>query len=153
MDTAAGKRGGFLSRLRRKEGAQLVEFALVAPLLLVLAFGIIEFGVILYDQAVITNASREGARYLSKYPATGIAPTQSDVSTYVQTYVANRIIDFTSSAPSPAVSFPAETAGYDGVQVSYSYRFLVFGSLIQLIGGSISPTLNLSSTTVMQIEN
>ena len=45
----------------------MVEFALVAPLLFVLLFGIIESCLILYDQAFITNASREGARYAAMY--------------------------------------------------------------------------------------
>ena len=43
-------------------GASMIEFALVLPLLLLLVFGIVEFSVALYDKAVITNASREGAR-------------------------------------------------------------------------------------------
>ncbi len=40
----------------------MVEFAIVLPLLLILVFGVVEFGVMFYDKAVITNASREGAR-------------------------------------------------------------------------------------------
>jgi hypothetical protein len=39
-----------------------VEFALVAPLLLLLAFGIVDFGRAMYYQNEITNAAREGAR-------------------------------------------------------------------------------------------
>lgn len=39
-----------------------MEFALVLPVLLLILFGIIEFGLVMFDQAVITNASREGAR-------------------------------------------------------------------------------------------
>ncbi len=49
-------------RDRRRRGAALVEFAVVAPLLFTLVFGIIEFGRLLMVQQVITNASREGAR-------------------------------------------------------------------------------------------
>ena len=55
------------SRLRSERDASMVEFALVAPLLFVLLFGIIESGLILYDRAFITNASREGARYAAMY--------------------------------------------------------------------------------------
>ena len=40
----------------------MVEFAFVAPVFLMLLFGIIEFSVILFDKAMITNASREAAR-------------------------------------------------------------------------------------------
>ena len=47
--------------LKGNNGASAVEFAVVLPLL-VLPFGIIEFSLALYDKAMITNASREGAR-------------------------------------------------------------------------------------------
>ena len=43
-------------------GVAAVEFALILPLLLALLFGMAEVSLLLYDQAVITNASREGAR-------------------------------------------------------------------------------------------
>ncbi len=48
----------------KKENAQtMVEFALVFPLVLLITYGLIEFGRMLYIYAAITNASREGARY------------------------------------------------------------------------------------------
>jgi Flp pilus assembly protein TadG len=47
---------------RLQRGTSLVEFAFVAPVFFLLLFGIIEFSVILFDKATITNASREGAR-------------------------------------------------------------------------------------------
>ncbi|HHV34344.1 MAG TPA: pilus assembly protein [Syntrophomonadaceae bacterium] len=40
----------------------MLEFALVLPILLLLVFGIIEFGIIFFDNLVITQAAREGAR-------------------------------------------------------------------------------------------
>ncbi len=129
----------------------MVEFAVVAPLLFVLLFGTIEFGIILYDQAVITNASREGARYYSKYPSSGTAPTSSDVTTYVQTYVAARVISFAASPPTVGVTLTTASP-YNTVQVTYSYQFLVFGGLLHLLNGSITNPLALTATTVMQAE-
>ena len=49
-------------KYQRQQGTSLVEFAFVAPVFFLLLFGIIEFSVILFDKATITNASREGAR-------------------------------------------------------------------------------------------
>ena len=49
-------------RLRQEDGAQLVEFALVLPLLLFVVLGIAEFGIIFQRYEVVTNAAREGAR-------------------------------------------------------------------------------------------
>jgi hypothetical protein len=39
-----------------------VETAIIIMLLLTFIFGIIEFGLLLFDKQVLTNASREGAR-------------------------------------------------------------------------------------------
>lgn len=46
-----------------RPGQSMVEFALVMPLLLVLLFGIIEFGRLLLFYSSVVSASREGARY------------------------------------------------------------------------------------------
>ena len=51
-----------MRKIKKQSGAQLVEFAILLPILVVVIFSAIEFGFMLYDQAVITNASREGAR-------------------------------------------------------------------------------------------
>lgn len=47
---------------RKESGQALVEFAFVLPILLILIFGIIEFGRIYNTQLVITSCAREGAR-------------------------------------------------------------------------------------------
>ena len=47
---------------RRERGAAAVEFALVAPLLLILLLGIIEFGFVFNNQISLNQAVREGVR-------------------------------------------------------------------------------------------
>jgi hypothetical protein len=47
---------------RRDDGAALVEFAFVAPLLVLILFGIIEFGVALNDYQSIRHGVRDGTR-------------------------------------------------------------------------------------------
>ncbi|HEX7643178.1 MAG TPA: TadE/TadG family type IV pilus assembly protein [Burkholderiaceae bacterium] len=47
---------------RLQLGAQAVEFALVLPFFLALLLLIVDFGFLVYDKALITNASREAAR-------------------------------------------------------------------------------------------
>lgn len=49
-------------RVADDSGASAVEFALVVPLLLLLVFGIINFGVQFSQQLTMNNAVREGAR-------------------------------------------------------------------------------------------
>jgi hypothetical protein len=54
---------GFSDRRRRgDQGASLVEFALVVPLVCVLLFGVIEFGVIWSNQIAVRQGVREAAR-------------------------------------------------------------------------------------------
>ncbi len=48
--------------LRSQRGQAVVEFALILPILLLLVFGIIEFGRIFYSYLEVTQAAREGAR-------------------------------------------------------------------------------------------
>jgi Flp pilus assembly protein TadG len=47
---------------KKRRGAAAVEFAVVAPIFLLLVLGMIEYGRMVMVQQVITNASREGAR-------------------------------------------------------------------------------------------
>ena len=49
-------------RLRGEDGAAAVEFALVASLLFVLLFGIMEFGLAFFELQNLRSATREGAR-------------------------------------------------------------------------------------------
>ena len=50
---------------KRRSGTGLVEFALVAPILLALVLGIIDFGLLGRATLVVANAAREGARAAS----------------------------------------------------------------------------------------
>ncbi len=49
----------------RQNGAALVEFALVLPLLLILTFITTEFGRALYQYNILAKSVRDGARYMS----------------------------------------------------------------------------------------
>jgi hypothetical protein len=65
-------RGGTHVKKRRDErGAAMVEFAIILPLVLLLTFGLIDFGFAFADAAGIKSATRSGARIgsaLSKQP-------------------------------------------------------------------------------------
>ena len=76
---------------RNHRGASAVEFALILPLLIVILFGIVEFGLLMYNKAVITNASREGAR-------AGIVfsprPNVPDIKQVVRNYADAHVVSF-----------------------------------------------------------
>ncbi len=53
--------------IRGEHGAIAVEFAIILPVLLLLVFGIIDFGHAWYMKHVLQNSCREGVRYATRY--------------------------------------------------------------------------------------
>ena len=85
-----------------RRGAAVVEFALVAPLFIMLVFGILEYGRMVMVQQVLTNAAREGARAAVLDGATGDSVT-GKVNTYLQgASVPNATVTITPTNPSAA---------------------------------------------------
>lgn len=71
-----------MARLKRhvdRRGAALVEAALVLPILLILTFGVLEYGWMFIKDQEITSAARQGARIAATVDATN-AQVQSAVS-------------------------------------------------------------------------
>ena len=136
--------------LKKQNGASAVEFAIILPLLLLLVFGIVEFGVMFFDKAMITNAAREGARngILSQNPRVSRTDIEAVVNRCVRqtttSTTADRLISFTSPQPDVTITTSnlTETSynicragglGFeDDLQVTvtypYTYLFLPFGS-------------------------
>ncbi|MFZ3103220.1 MAG: TadE/TadG family type IV pilus assembly protein [Smithella sp.] len=140
-----------------ERGVSAVEFALLLPVLVLIIFGIVEFGLILYDKAVITNASREVARagitqganitdiktdVVNKY--TNNLVTFSDVKLTVSDIVLNPVDG--CAHWTPAFSNPIQ------VTVSYNYNFLVLAPIMGLFGGSWNSTFPLEALTTMRCE-
>lgn len=137
---------------RRVKGVAAVEFALVVPFLLVVLFGIIDFGFMLYDKAVLTNAAREGARagiVLSNPPVTSARITQ-----VAHDYCRARMIRLSGSGECEVrVNPPANPVSQVDtltVFVDYDYDGPIV-RLIGLIGGSLELG-TMSSSAVMVYE-
>jgi hypothetical protein len=66
---------------RAERGANLVEFAIVAPLLILLVLGIVEFGMLFAHYNELRHGAREGARYaaVSRPDYNGGSVDNSDV--------------------------------------------------------------------------
>ncbi len=63
----------------RDRGAAALEFALVLPVLLVLLFGILDYGRLFYDSIAIRQGAREAAR---QAVVQGVAPTCASQATF-----------------------------------------------------------------------
>lgn len=78
----------WIRRLRRAEdGAELIELAIVTPILLLLLAGIFDFGMLFRSWEVVTNAAREGARVgvLPAYGCDDGGPAEDRVVSYLTT--------------------------------------------------------------------
>jgi len=149
--------------LQKESGTSLVEFALVLPLLILFVFGIVEFGVAFYNKAMLTNASREGARAGIVFNVDGSGDWQfvgdadpNYISDTVNNYLSNYLITF-GSPTNANVSYitttnPATGAyspgGHLRVDVTYTYTYLVLPNFV----ASLMNPLNFTATTVMRFE-
>ncbi len=131
-----------MKRLNER-GAAAVEFAILLPVLMLILFGVIEFGMIMYSREIITNASREGAR-------TGIVqaiakPTTGDIQTVVTNYLTGTGID--PNAVTTTIAGAGLTAPNTlNVTVTYPYNFFVPALL------GLGNSINLTGQTVMRHE-
>ena len=148
-----------MTRLLRQGGSELLEFALVLPLLLLLVFGVADFSLLLFDKAVVTNAAREGARagvvfhvvFDENGSPTRTRLTDEQIERVVSDYCARYLVTF--GDPELEIELQPQTAARASgetftVRVEYPYTYVV---LSKLIPGGLSP-LVLSSTSVMRYE-
>jgi len=142
-----------------QSGASAIEFALILPVLLMILFGIIEFSILFYNKAVITNASREGARYGITFittpgPTAGTHPTQAQIIAKVNNYLTDydnntMLVSFGATENiGYAIDKPDDASGTDlTVEVTYDYDFLILPEIADRIAD-----LTLSAETVMRLE-
>ena len=137
-----------------ENGGTLSEFAIIGPFLFLLLFGIIEFGLLLHDRAIIINASREGARagIVFDYPN---RISDSDIEDVVTNYCDTYLISFSSGSTSPTISITRTVNAFGEwltVTVNYTYQFLVFSNLLAFVSGGSNDLINLEGETVMRME-
>ncbi|MGA1839213.1 MAG: TadE/TadG family type IV pilus assembly protein [bacterium] len=138
-------------KLIYKRGAAAVEFAIILPILISLVLGICEFGFLLYNQQVITNASREGARAgIVSRPPTARLP-DPNIEGVVDDYIKGRLVTFGGADPNnlkTTVSRAGVNVGDDlTVTVTYDYRFFVIPEFIPVFN-----PYQITARTVMKYE-
>jgi Flp pilus assembly protein TadG len=143
-------------KLKTNGGQAMIEFAFVLPLLCIIVLGIIEFGVLFYDKAVITNASREGARAGIVYQDIDgdrvyDPHSYNDIKNAVDNYLQGKLITFSVTPPSWTTNLLANEAispgGRVDVKVTYTHRYLVLPNFL-----GFGNTINISAETIMRVE-
>jgi len=136
---------GRLPGIRAKDrGAAVVEFALLLPVLLLLLFGIIDFGRALNAQITITQAAREGARLVALNQPNVVSRTQAAA-------VGLGGVSVTVVTSCPPNAGPGVNAD---VKVSYPFTFVTPISAIASFFGDSGPgsALTLTAEGVMPCE-
>ncbi len=91
--------------IERREGISSVEFAIIGPVFLLILFGMISFGSVLYTHNNMINAAREAARRM----AVGDLNT-TEAEAYANTYLSNMGVTFTVDAQDPAPGDPDDVS-------------------------------------------
>ena len=121
--------------------------AIVLPLLLMVLFGIVEFGFLFQRYVFLTNAAAEGARVAS-LPGYNQADVQARVAAYA---AASNITGVSATSVAAPIAGPGGTS-WPGSQVTvtyvYSYQFI--GPLAALVGGSMNPSVTLTSRSTVR---
>ena len=139
-----------LSRWQSEKGSEIIEFALVAPLLILLFAAIVDFGNMFRSFEVVTNAAREGARV-------GVLPNYTDPDILV------RVDDYLDAAglratyPTPDVDrtpVPTAAGTYTAVSVfvEYPYQLAILSPAAAFFGGGNFGTVPLRARATMRAE-
>ncbi len=122
-----------------------MEFAVIAPLLVTLVFGMLEFSRLMMVEQLLTNASREGAR-------TGVlaGSSASDVRTTVQNYLSNSGLSVSDPANQINVG-PDPSTSSAGTAITVTIN-LPWSSVSWPVSFFLT-NQNLSATAVMRKES
>ena len=158
-----------------KSGQTIIEFAGILVLVVILLLGIIEFSIVMYDKALLTRGSREGARAAVVYRASpsvdpnhpgrlDYAPmAEANIESAINTYLQGRLVTFGvpfnasvddavnvtwRDANGDTVSASSARTGTIEVEVNFAYTFLALPRFGALGNGM----LNLQAMTIMRVE-
>lgn len=135
---------------RRDEGAELVEMAVVTPLLLLLVMGIVDFGFLFQRYVVLTNAAVEGARV-----ATLPGYTTADAQARVQAYATDGGVPGVVNAVATPVVLPGAGGGtWPAVQmtVTHVYTLQYIRPIVILVGGEMAANVTLTARSTMRTQ-
>lgn len=136
--------------------------ALVVPALLLLVFGIIEFGSAWRSYQVVTNAAREGARR-AVMPLGFVDPREGAVRTIIEEVMTAGGLEYddnyvTLTCDGTAGLCDSGRGSTEEVRIDYPYQFVLVGPLADLAcqgagcDGDAFGTITLTATSRMRQE-
>ena len=140
----------FFRRFKKNDrGVSLIEFTILAPFLLILVMGIVEFGWIYNGYITLNGATREGARIASIYTA---LPGDPDYTGYIEAEVQKHA---TNTLQINAVNVEPYEEG-QGNNKTKRVRVEADGSISLLLRGNpfvpLPDPFKISAQTTMRLE-
>jgi Flp pilus assembly protein TadG len=123
---------------KREQGQTMTEFALVLPLLALLLFGVIQFGIVFHQYVTLTDAVRAGARQGA------VGRHVTNPSAEVVDRVRDSASDLDQSKLAVSVSSPWAQGSDVTVTATYPYNISLLGFVVK--------SGNLSSSTTERVE-
>jgi len=123
---------------RSQKGQAVTEFALALPILVLLLFAVIQFGITFNNYVTLTDATRAGARKAA------VSRQQSSPSAVVTTAVRNSAANLTQSNLNVSVTSTWQPGADVTVTATYPYK-------IKLLGIPLKQGF-LTSTTTERVE-
>lgn len=125
--------------MRSKKGQSMVETALMIPIVMLVLFGIVDFGRMLHALLTLDHAGREGARLASLHAEDSAIRTKVKSSAAILSLSDGNIIITPPKA--------SRTTGTD-VQIQLKYNF----NFITPLADTLVSPMELSDTTTMRVE-
>lgn len=129
---------------RDEQGALIVEFGLIVPILFLLVFGIVDFGRAYFTMNNLAAAVREGARYGAVLPDPQAGAWPDSIKQHV--------VDFSYTFGGARLGTPNVVVVVDSaktVTVTANYSFRAITPLVNLIGLDSIP---MRETAVFRLE-
>lgn len=83
-----GRRPGVLRLARDRRGAAAAEFAVLAPFVALIMFGVFQYGVLFYSYTSMINSARNGARLVA-FRLSSVTQVETDVRSMLPGWLAS----------------------------------------------------------------
>jgi Flp pilus assembly protein TadG len=124
--------------LRSEHGQSVTEFALALPILAMLLFAVIQFGIAFNNYETLTDATRAGARKAA------VGRQSTNPASACQTAVRSSASDLSSGSLTASCSSTWQPGANVTVTATYPYKISLLGLVVK--------TGRLSSTTTERVE-
>ena len=133
------------------EGASTVEFALISPLLILLVFGIVEFGWLFAQHLDVRHGAREASRLVA---VNWSAVDPASTATIQTTEIANETCTRMQYAGDADITLALVETGTDAAQKGHRARVVVSAEPVQITGlfSPILDPLDLDSSIELRLE-